>query len=110
MASIDALVQMAQAPTKPGFNPNEAEFGSLKSIKEVATLDDQRWKELLQAVHSFVADHLEECSFTPRNLTKGPYSDLLQLFLDGGGSNLWDTNRDGFQRGAHFVWPEDKQK
>lgn len=107
MASIDAL---SRVDNKPDFSLNENDFISLKSVKEVATLEDQRWKELLQAVHLFVTDHLDECTFTPRTLKKGPYSKLLELFLSNGGSQLWASDREGYQRDTHFVWPDDQEK
>ncbi len=107
MASIDAL---SGGSNKPDFGLNENDFITLKSVKEVATLDDQRWKNLLQAVHSFVGSHLDECAFTPRTLKKGPYSKLLGLFMINGGSQLWDAHREGHQRGDHFVWPQDQER
>lgn len=107
MASIDAL---SGAQTKPTFSLSDNDFGTLKSVKEVATLGEQSWKELLHAIHSFVADHLDKCTFTPRNLKKGPYSDLLELFLSNGGTQFWDGDREGYQRGTHFVWPDDQEK
>lgn len=107
MASIDAL---SAVDTKPDFSLNENEFSSLKAVREVATLEDQRWRELVHAVHSFVADHLDECTFVPRNLKKGPYSRLVELFLSNGVSQLWASDREGYQAGSHFVWPNDQEK
>jgi len=46
MASIDALSTVSN---KPDFSLNDNDFITLKSVREVATLDDHRWK--LQAVH-----------------------------------------------------------
>lgn len=107
MASIDALSAVS---SKPSFNLNDNDFITLKSVKEVATLDDERFKELLHNVHDFVADHVDECTFTPRNLKKGPYSKLLELFMSNGGSQFWTPGREGYQRATDLVWPDDQDK
>ena len=107
MASIDALSGLS---SKPSFDLSETEFVSLKSVREVATLDDQSWKDLVAAVHSFVGEHVTECMFTPRTLKKGPYKNLLDLFLNEGGAQFWAADREGYQRGNHFVWPADREK
>ena len=107
MASIDALTEVSR---KPSFNLNDNEFISLKSVKEVATLEDQPWKELVQTVHSFIEENIDKCKVTPRSIKKECYSTLVDTFFEEGGSHFWDADRKGYQRASHLVWPDDEEK
>ena len=106
MASIDALSGVA---TKPSVSLNENDFTTLKSVKEVITLDFQ-WLDLLKVIHSFVAEHIEECKTIPRTLKSDIYKDLVDSFLEDNGQKYWSEERDGFMKATHFAWPVDQEK
>ncbi|KAI9880231.1 MAG: hypothetical protein M1830_004575 [Pleopsidium flavum] len=107
MTSIDILSGVA---TKPGFALADNDFATLKSVKEVATLEPQTFKDLLEAIHQFVADNIEECGKTPRSLKKTGYQDLVDSFLSDNAKDFWDEDRTGCNKVTHLVWPDDQEK
>jgi len=107
MASIDILSGVA---TKPTFNLVDNDLTTLKSVKEVATLEPQSFKDLLEAIHEFVAENIEECGKTPRSLKKPGYQVLVDSILSENAKDFWDEDRAGCNKATHLVWPDDQEK
>ncbi len=106
MASIDAL---SGDLTKPKFELNDNEFTSLKSVKDVATVEPA-WKDLLEAIHDHVAENIEDCSNVPRSLKQETYRTLVDSFLHDHGSKFWTEDREGCAEATHLIWPDDHDK
>lgn len=107
MASIDILSDVA---TKPDFELVDNNFTTLKSVKDVVTLEAQSFKDLQEAAHEFVAENIDECGKTPRTLKKVNYQVLLDSFLGENAKGFWDEDREGCSNATHLVWPDDTEK
>ena len=115
MASIDALAKGLQAPSqgppsKPRFELEDKEFPSVKSVRTVATLPEQFFKDLCDDVREFVIESLSAFDDTPRTIKKPKYRRLLDSFMEKFGKVYWAADRPKFNSTTDFVWPADKEK
>ena len=115
MASIDALAEGLPAPSqgppsKPRFELEDKDFLSVKSVRTVATLPEQFFKDLCDDVREFVIRLLPSFDDTPRTIKKPKYRKLLDDFMEQFGKAYWAADRRNFNPATCFVWPADKEK
>lgn len=115
MASIDALAKGLLAPvqgppSKPGFELEDKEFTTAKSIRSVATLDEKYFNDLSSDIRDYVIKFLPSFEETPRTIRSPNYRKLVDDFMQETGNGYWNAKRLYYNPATHFLWPDDKEK